>query len=61
MADLVVETSPTFAGPVSSMSASAGDREPGNPLDNVKEEISGPTCTGEISKHVSTEAEQRRM
>ncbi|KAI3362723.1 hypothetical protein L3Q82_001787 [Scortum barcoo] len=35
------------------MSASAGDREPGVPLDNAKEEISGPTCTGEPSKHDS--------
>ncbi|XP_071336443.1 erythroid differentiation-related factor 1 isoform X1 [Trachinotus anak] len=35
------------------MSASTGDREPGTPLDNAKEEISGPTCTGENSKHDS--------
>ncbi|XP_034537799.1 erythroid differentiation-related factor 1 isoform X1 [Notolabrus celidotus] len=36
------------------MSASAGDREPaGTPLDNAKEEISGPTCTGDNSKHDS--------
>ncbi|GAA6229664.1 erythroid differentiation-related factor 1 isoform X1 [Lates japonicus] len=35
------------------MSASAGDGEPGIPLDNAKEEISGPTCTGENSKHDS--------
>ncbi|XP_070772099.1 erythroid differentiation-related factor 1 [Enoplosus armatus] len=35
------------------MSASAGDREPGIPLDNAKEEVSGPVCTGESSKHDS--------
>ncbi|XP_035848012.1 erythroid differentiation-related factor 1 isoform X2 [Sander lucioperca] len=35
------------------MSASAGDREPGIPLDNAKEEVNGPTCTGESSKHDS--------
>lgn len=44
-------------GRVSSMSASAGDREPGVPLDNAKEEIGGPTCTGEHSKHVSNYTE----
>uniref|UniRef100_A0A8C4DPF8 Erythroid differentiation regulatory factor 1 n=1 Tax=Dicentrarchus labrax TaxID=13489 RepID=A0A8C4DPF8_DICLA len=33
--------------PESSMSASAADREPGIPLDNAKEDISGPTlCSG---------------
>uniref|UniRef100_A0A4W6DLZ6 Erythroid differentiation regulatory factor 1 n=1 Tax=Lates calcarifer TaxID=8187 RepID=A0A4W6DLZ6_LATCA len=35
------------------MSVSAGDGEPGIPLDNAKEEISGPACTGENSKHDS--------
>lgn len=40
----------------SSMSASAGDREPGIPLDNAREEISGSTYTGENNKHVSDEA-----
>ncbi|XP_028279587.1 erythroid differentiation-related factor 1 [Parambassis ranga] len=35
------------------MSASAGDREPGTPLDNAKEETSGPTCSGENGKHDS--------
>ncbi|XP_039995615.1 erythroid differentiation-related factor 1 [Xiphias gladius] len=33
------------------MSASAGDREPGIPLDNANEEICGPTCIGENNKH----------
>ncbi|KAJ4948420.1 hypothetical protein JOQ06_019954 [Pogonophryne albipinna] len=33
------------------MSAPAGDRE--IPLDNAKEEISGPVCTGESSRHDS--------
>ncbi|KAK5854164.1 hypothetical protein PBY51_015258 [Eleginops maclovinus] len=33
------------------MSASAGDKE--TPLDNAKEEISGPICTGESSRHDS--------
>ncbi|XP_029376713.1 erythroid differentiation-related factor 1 isoform X2 [Echeneis naucrates] len=35
------------------MSASAGDREPGTPLDDGKEDISGPTCSGENSKRDS--------
>uniref|UniRef100_A0AAQ5ZG17 Erythroid differentiation regulatory factor 1 n=1 Tax=Amphiprion ocellaris TaxID=80972 RepID=A0AAQ5ZG17_AMPOC len=35
------------------MSASAGDRESGIPSDTAKEEISGPTCTGDNSKHDS--------
>ncbi|XP_041803305.1 erythroid differentiation-related factor 1 isoform X1 [Chelmon rostratus] len=35
------------------MSASAGDREPGIPVDNPKEDPSGPTCTAENSKHDS--------
>lgn len=43
-------------GRVSSMSASAGDIEPGTPLDNEKEDICGPICTGETSKHVSKQA-----
>ncbi|XP_019124816.2 erythroid differentiation-related factor 1 [Larimichthys crocea] len=37
-------------GGVSGMSASAGDREPGFPLDTAKEDIS---CTGDSSKHDS--------
>ncbi|TMS04787.1 Erythroid differentiation-related factor 1 [Larimichthys crocea] len=37
-------------GGVSGMSASAGDREPGFPLDNAKEDMS---CTGDSSKHDS--------
>nr|XP_046258040.1 erythroid differentiation-related factor 1 isoform X2 [Scatophagus argus] len=40
-------------GRVSTMSASAEDREPGSPLDNAKEDIGGPTCTGENTKHDS--------
>ncbi|XP_041866613.1 erythroid differentiation-related factor 1 isoform X2 [Melanotaenia boesemani] len=36
---------------LSSMSSSAGDREPGIPLDNVKEDIGGPTCSGDYSRH----------
>ncbi|XP_022070434.1 erythroid differentiation-related factor 1 [Acanthochromis polyacanthus] len=35
------------------MSASAGDRESGIPSDTAKEEISGPACTGDNSKHDS--------
>ncbi|KAM7385459.1 hypothetical protein PAMP_001542 [Pampus punctatissimus] len=35
------------------MSTSAADREPGIPLDDAKEDISGPICTGESSKHDS--------
>ncbi|CAI5654418.1 erythroid differentiation-related factor 1 isoform X5 [Oreochromis niloticus] len=38
---------------MSSMSASTGDGEPCIPLDNAKEEVSGPTCTGDNSKHES--------
>nr|XP_020458691.1 erythroid differentiation-related factor 1 isoform X1 [Monopterus albus] len=51
---LIVKKSPVFAGlngRVSSMSASAGDRELlGTPLDNTKEEISGPSCIGDSGK-----------
>ncbi|XP_069548926.1 erythroid differentiation-related factor 1 isoform X1 [Brachyistius frenatus] len=35
------------------MSASAGDGEPGTPLENAKEEMSGPACSGENGKHDS--------
>ncbi|KAM6915799.1 erythroid differentiation-related factor 1 [Xenentodon cancila] len=35
------------------MSSSAGDGEPGIPLDNVKEDPGGPACTGDHSKHES--------
>ncbi|XP_072246949.1 erythroid differentiation-related factor 1 isoform X1 [Leuresthes tenuis] len=35
------------------MSSSVGDREPGIPLDNVKEDIGGPICTGDYNKHES--------
>lgn len=41
------------------MSGSAADREPGIPLENGKEEASGPniTCAGDNSKHVSYQTE----
>lgn len=44
---------------MSSMSGSAADRDPGILLDNGKEDISGPTCTGDNSKYVSNQTEQR--
>lgn len=39
---------------MSSMSAAAGDGEPGTSLDTTNEEISGPACTGENNKQVSS-------
>lgn len=44
---------------MSSMSGSAADRELGILLDNGKEELSGPTCTGDNSKYVSNQTGQR--
>lgn len=44
---------------MSSMSESATDREPGVLLDNGKEELSSPSCTGDNSKYVSKQTELR--
>lgn len=57
----VVKRSPVCAGlngRVSSMSASAGDGEPGLPFD--MEEVSVPTCTGENSRHVSNYSDNEK-
>lgn len=43
---------------LSSMSLPLEDREPGIPMDNSKEDLGGPSCTGDCNKQVCYQAGQ---